>query len=75
MAEDGRLQRRRREQAVAWLHSELEEGLLAALRADAATSAELVRLQRRVADGAANPPAAARKLLAAFLGRGAQKAG
>jgi LAO/AO transport system kinase len=69
MAHDGRLQRRRGEQAQAWLQSELEQGLLAALRADPAVAAQLARLQARVADGTLTPPAAARAVLAAFLGK------
>lgn len=67
MKRDGRLQRRRREQAGAWLRSELERGLSAALRADSAVAARLAELEQQVADGTLTPPAAARSVLEMFL--------
>jgi LAO/AO transport system kinase len=54
----------RRGQSVAWLHTELREGLLAALTEDPAVHAELIKLEGAVAQGALAPPAAAKAILA-----------
>jgi len=59
---------RRRDQAVRWFRFELEQGLLAALRADPATAGALPQLEAQVAARALSPDAAADAALAAFLG-------
>jgi LAO/AO transport system kinase len=61
--------RRRAEQARAWLWAEVREGLLDAFRTHPGLSAELPALEARVGRGEIPPPAAARALLARFLGR------
>jgi len=60
----GAWDRQRREQRVAWLHTELREGLAAALTEDPAVGAELVKLEAAVAQGTLGPPAAAKAILA-----------
>jgi LAO/AO transport system kinase len=65
---DGRLQRRRRDQAKAALGAELAESLLAALRADPAVAPRLVDLERRVEAGRTSPAAAAAGLVTDLLG-------
>jgi LAO/AO transport system kinase len=69
LAEGGGLAARRQAQARRWLRSELELGLLAALAADPAVAAGLKDCQSRILAGNMTPPAAARRLLAAFLKR------
>lgn len=66
-AESGARAARRRDQAVRWFRFELEQGLLAALKADPATASALPRLEAQVAAGALPPDAAADAALAAFL--------
>ena len=58
---------RRAEQARAWRGNELEEGLVAALRADPGTASLAAELDARVAAGELSPGAAAREIIAAFL--------
>ena len=65
---DGRLQRRRSEQAKAALHRELSESLLARLRSDPEAARRLADLEKRVAGGRLSPAAAAEAVVAAFLG-------
>ena len=60
--------RRRALQAEAALWAEIGEGLLEHFRAAPAVSARLAKLEREVAAGRRSPAAAARDLLAAFLG-------
>ena len=59
---------RRAEQARAWLWSEIRESLLEAFRAHPDLRADLPALEARVARGDMTPTAAARDLLARFLG-------
>jgi LAO/AO transport system kinase len=68
MQESGAGVARRRAQASAWLQAELQEGLLEALRAHAQAARLLPQLEAAVADGSTTPGAAARRLIAAFLG-------
>jgi LAO/AO transport system kinase len=68
MEASGARGRRRAAQARAALWSEVGEGLIDALRADAAVATRLPALEARVAAGRLTPSAAARMLLAAFLG-------
>jgi LAO/AO transport system kinase len=68
MEASGARARRRAAQARAALWSEVGEGLLDALRADAEVASRLPELEARVAAGRLTPSAAARALLAAFLG-------
>lgn len=60
--------RRRRDRALAWMWSEVRERLESRLRAAPAARARLADIERRVADGRLDPPAAARALVEAFLG-------
>jgi LAO/AO transport system kinase len=59
---------RRSKQAKAWLKAELADSLLAALARHPAVRGRLSELEARVAAGKATPGAAARELLAGFLG-------
>ena len=54
----------RREQRIAWLETELREGLLAALSEDKALSAELLKAEAAVARGDLAPAGAAKAILA-----------
>jgi LAO/AO transport system kinase len=63
----GALGRKRADQSRAWLHQELESGMIDLLRRDATVAELLDRLDRAVADGSLPPPAAAREILRAFL--------
>ncbi|MFM9862434.1 MAG: methylmalonyl Co-A mutase-associated GTPase MeaB [Micropepsaceae bacterium] len=54
----------RRDQRVAWLQTELREGLLATLTEDPAIGAELAKLEAAVAKGTLAPPQAAKAILA-----------
>jgi LAO/AO transport system kinase len=58
----------RQEQRINWLWSELREGLLASLTADARSAQDIARIEAEVAEGQAAPVAAARELLARFRG-------
>jgi LAO/AO transport system kinase len=69
LSADGRLQRRRSEQAKAALHRELSESLLSALRGDPDVARRLTDLEKRVAGGRLSPAAAADAVVAEFLGR------
>ena len=66
----GAWSRRRAEQARAALWSEIGDSLLDRFRAAPAVSARLAALEREVMAGTRAPTAAARGLLAAFLGKG-----
>jgi LAO/AO transport system kinase len=59
---------RRSSQAKAWLKAELADSLLAALARHPAVKERLPELEAKVAAGKATPGAAARELLAGFLG-------
>jgi LAO/AO transport system kinase len=63
---DGRLARRRREQATTWMWDVIRARLLADFRAHAAVGAAVPVLSAQVADAAIAPSVAARKLLALF---------
>ena len=65
--------RRRATQAQAALWAEIGDGLLERFRAAPAVSARLAKVEREVAAGKRSPAAAARDLLAAFLGSAARK--
>ena len=65
----GELDSRRAAQAQAWLWREVGESLTAALRADPKVAAQLPELEGAVVAGRMAPSAAARRLLATFLGR------
>ncbi len=65
----GEIARRRAEQARAWMWSEIDAGLRAAFRAHDAVAAQAAALEEAVGQGTVTPHAAARRLLAAFLGR------
>jgi LAO/AO transport system kinase len=59
---------RRAEQAKAWLRAELADDLMAALARHPEVARQLPALEAKVAAGSLTPGAAARTLLAAFLG-------
>jgi LAO/AO transport system kinase len=65
----GVLDRQRSEQRIAWLWSELREGMLAALLGDAQLGKEIPGIEKRVANGQVSPSAAARDVLAKWNGR------
>ncbi len=65
----GDLAAKRAAQARAWMWSEVSETVLAALRAHPQVARELADLEAAVMAGRTTPAAAARRLLAAFLGR------
>lgn len=60
----GAWEHQRRGQRVAWLQTELREGLASALAEDPAASAELVKAEAAVARGTLSPAAAAKAILA-----------
>ena len=62
--------RRRAEQARAALWAEIGDGLIERFRAAPAIAAKLAAVEREVTAGVRTPVAAARRLLAAFLGKG-----
>jgi LAO/AO transport system kinase len=64
LAASGAWDRQRRDQRAAWLHTELREGLLAALTQDPAVNAELIKLEAAVAKGTLAPTTAAKAILA-----------
>ena len=66
----GELDARRAHQARAWLWSEVHDDLLARLRDDPEIAALAGRLETAVEARRASPPAAARQIVAAFLGEG-----
>jgi LAO/AO transport system kinase len=67
LTQSGEIDRRRQEQARAWLWHELSDALLDALREDPAVAGKLDELERRVIAGKTTPGAAARTLLERFL--------
>jgi len=66
--ETGARDRRRRAQAISWLRSETEGGLLTGFRADPSVAALWPMLEAEVEAGRLAPPAAAARALAAFRG-------
>lgn len=62
--------RRREEQSVHWLRTEIERGLTAAFDADDAVRAAMPAAREAVASGREAPEAAAERLLALFRSRG-----
>ncbi len=65
---NGELAAKRTRQARAWMWREIDDSLLAALRADPAVAGQIAGLEAQVEAGSLPPTAAARRLLAAFLG-------
>ena len=74
MSECGDLPARRGDQAAAWMWNEVGDSLRAALQANPAVARLIPGLEAKVSAGTVTPGAAARKLLAAFLGRGRKRA-
>jgi LAO/AO transport system kinase len=66
----GELERLRAAQARAWMWTEIREGLLGALKADARAGQLIPVLEADVAEGRVTPTAAARRLLELVLNRG-----
>ena len=67
--ESGSLAERRAAQARAWMWSEIEESLTAALLEDPSVAGLVAELEPQVTAGGTAPGAAARRILAAFRGR------
>jgi len=70
-AETGALDRRRAEQARAWMWQEIRETLVERFRAHPPVAGALAAHEAAVVEGRETPGAAARALLAAFLGEDA----
>jgi LAO/AO transport system kinase len=68
-AKGGVLERRRAEQARAWMWSEISEALLGQLREHEGVRAELRKLEAAVAEGRLAPGAAADRAIEVFLSR------
>lgn len=68
MRDSGELAMRRRDQARAWLWRELSDSLLDLLKAKPGMAERLAALEARVVSGKTTPGAAAREVLAQFLG-------
>jgi LAO/AO transport system kinase len=66
MTASGELEARRREQQVKWMHSMLQDRLLARLKSDPVLRAKLPRLEAEVADGRMTPAVAVDQLAAAL---------
>ena len=75
MAQGGALEAKRAGQARAWLWREVEESLIAALRADRRLAPAASALEAQAAAGEMTPAAAARRIVARFLDRSAKDAG
>jgi LAO/AO transport system kinase len=69
LAASGEAERRRREQARAWMWSLVDDGLHRAFRSHPAVAGRIEALEREVESLATTPAHAARALLAAFQGR------
>jgi len=68
MQESGELALRRRDQARAWLWRELSDSLLDLLKNKPGMAKRLADLEAKVVNGKTTPGAAAREVLAQFLG-------
>ncbi|MGE4219940.1 MAG: methylmalonyl Co-A mutase-associated GTPase MeaB [Alphaproteobacteria bacterium] len=73
MGGNGAIAARRQAQALDWMWSEIEGGLIAALRAHPAVQGRLAATERAVRDGRETPSAAARSLIRSFLGMAADR--
>ena len=71
MNASGECATRRANQAKAWMWSEIEESLIAALRVHPDVAKRVDTLEGEVAQGARSPGAAAREMLSAFLDKSA----
>jgi LAO/AO transport system kinase len=69
----GTIAEKRARQARGWMWSEVSESLLARLRRHPAVAESLAELEGRVMAGSLTPAAAARRLLATFLGDGEER--
>jgi LAO/AO transport system kinase len=68
MLKSGEWQAQRRAQARDWLHHEVTENMVAALKADASVARDLAQAEKKVGSGKISPVAAGRAILARFLG-------
>jgi len=68
LARDGGITRRRAGQARAWLWSEIDQALGDAFRVHPGVAARIAEIEAEVMNGHLTPRAAARRLLAIFLG-------
>ena len=73
MNASGEFATRRAKQAKAWMWSEIEESLIAALRIHPEIAKRVDALEGEVAEGERSPGAAAREILSAFLDKSASK--
>jgi len=69
MTQTGARAARRAEQALAWMWSEIREGLVSSLRTDPDIARRLPDLEAEVATGRITPAAAARQVLQSFITR------
>ena len=68
MSENGAFEKRRRDQSLAWMWSEVKDTLEERFRTSAVVAAKIQNLETRVANGDLTPATAAQTLLNAFLG-------
>ena len=73
MNASGEFTTRRAKQAKAWMWSEIEESLIAALRTHPEIAKRVDALEVEVAEGERSPGAAAREMMSAFLDKSASK--
>ncbi len=73
MNASGEFATRRANQAKAWMWSEIEESLIAALRIHPEVAKRVDALEGEVAEGERSPGAAAREMLSAFLDKSASE--
>jgi len=73
MNASGQFATRRANQAKAWMWSEIEESLIAALRIHPEVAKRVDALEGEVAEGERSPGAAAREMLSAFLDKSASE--
>ena len=73
MGASGEFAARRSNQAKAWMWSEIEESLIAALRVHPDVAKRVDTLEGEVAQGARSPGAAAREMLSTFLDKSASE--
>ena len=73
MGDSGEFAARRSNQAKAWMWSEIEESLIAALRVHPDVAKRVDTLEGEVAQGARSPGAAAREMLSTFLDKSASE--
>ncbi len=69
LVDAGEIERKREDQARAWMWSEVTDELLDELKDDPDVKGKIAELERRVTEGSLSPTVAAQELIAAFLKR------